>query len=723
MRNLGGSEVEIWVEGPDSSIGKFLEALESEKPPPAVLESVVVKPVEPRGYTSFAILDSGAHVSKRSQIPPDIGICPDCLREVLDPSSRWYMYPFNSCAWCGPRFSMMYGVPYDRGNTAMRDFPLCGECLREYSDPGNVRRFHAQGISCPKCGPRLELLDSAGERVECRDPIAEAARLVDEGYVVAVKGVGGFHLAALATDDEVVGELRRRKRRPQKPFALMALDVDVVREIAKPSERHVELLTSPERPIVLVPKGEHSPVSELVAPGLSELGIMLPYTALHYLLLSKTRDRFLIMTSGNRKGLPICRGLEALRELRGIADYFLVHNREIVNRVDDSVVRLTDGEPQLLRRSRGYAPAWLELPFELKSEVVALGAHLDNAGAVAFENKVVPTQYVGDMESVENVEFLLSAIDFLVKSYRVKPRVVASDKHPAYATTGLAAKMAEEEGVPHVKVQHHHAHIASAMASLSMPESSEVAGVAMDGVGYGDDGMVWGGEVLLASFTSYERVGHLEYLPLPGGDRATLYPARIAAGALALKLGWEEALKICIATGLERSVPGGRRELELAARASKASPLSSSVGRFLDAVSALLGVCGARTYEGEPAIKLEAAARGGQLVDSVKLSIEGGVVMTIELLTQLPELRGKYSVRDLAYTVQVRLGEALGQVVREELGDLHLPVVVSGGAAVNDYVVKGLRRVLGGVRLPRGVPAGDGGVAVGQAVVAALAQR
>jgi hydrogenase maturation protein HypF len=720
VRNLGGSEVEIWVEGADGSIERFLEALERERPPPARLERVVVARAEPRGYSSFTILESGAQVSARSQIPPDIGVCEDCLREVLDPSSRWYRYPFNSCAWCGPRFSMMYAVPYDRANTAMRDFPLCGECESEYSDPGNQRRFHAQGISCPKCGPKLELLHPSGEPVECDDPIAEAAKLIEEGAIVAVKGVGGFHLAALASDDGVVRELRRRKRRPQKPFALMALNVEVVARIAEPSELHLALLTSPQRPIVLVPKKLPSPVSPLVAPGLSELGVMLPYTPLHYLLLSETRDKFLIMTSGNRKGLPICRGLEALRELEGIADYFLVHNREIVNRVDDSVVRLTDGEPQLLRRSRGYAPAWLELPFNLGAEVVALGAHLDNAGAVAFENKVVPTQYVGDMDNLENLEFLLSAIGFLAKSYKVEPRVVVSDKHPGYATTELAAKLSRELGVPHVRVQHHHAHVASAMASRSLPKDSEVAGIALDGVGYGDDGMVWGGEVLLASYTGYRRVGHLEYLPLPGGDRSTLYPARIAAAALAAKLGPEEALKVCLSLGLERSLPGGARELELAARAFAKPPFSSSVGRFLDAVSALLGVCGARTYEGEPAIKLEAAARGGQLVEELKLEVEGGVVLTSEVLPRLLELRGRYGVRDLAYTVQVRLGEALGLLVKEELGDLKLPAVVSGGAAVNDYIVKGLRNLLRGALLPRGVPAGDGGLAVGQAVSAAL---
>ena len=718
VRNMGGSEVEIWVEGDAAAVEKFLTTLRAEKPPPLELEMLSVAWAQPRGFTRFEIRDSGEQVVERSQIPPDIGVCEDCLREVLDPGSRWYRYPFNSCAWCGPRFSMMRGVPYDRQNTAMNEFPLCDDCLREYRDPGDARRFHAQGISCPRCGPRLSLLDSDGREVPCDDPLQEAARLIEGGSIVAVKGVGGFHLAALASDDEVIAELRRRKQRPQKPLAVMALDADVVEKIARPTEAHLRLLASPARPIVLVPKREGSPLSELVAPGLSEVGVMLPYTPLHYLLLSETSDRFLVMTSGNRKGLPICKGPEALIQLRGIADYYLVHNREIVNRVDDSVVRLTDGEPQVIRRSRGYAPRWVRLPFRLGAEAVALGAHLDNAGAVAFEDKVVLTQYVGDVDNLENAEFLLSSIEFLSKCYRLKPQLVASDKHPGYVTTQLARRLAESAGIPHVLIQHHHAHVASAMATHGVPHDGEVVGVAMDGIGYGDDGRLWGGEVMIATYTGYRRLGHLEYLPLPGGDRATLYPARILAGVLSRELGPEGAVRTLASLGLINAFPGGLQEAEAAAQGAARAPLSSSVGRFLDAVSALLGVCWARTYEGEPAQKLEAAARGGGLGDGLAFDVEGGVIITSDFLLQLAEARGRHSVRDLAYTTLFRLGEALGAVVLEAAGDLKLPAVASGGAAVNDYIVKGLKRALGAILLPKGVPAGDGGIALGQAVIA-----
>ena len=720
VKNLGGSEVEVWAEGADGAVRRFLELLEHERPPPAELDEVNVIEVEPRGYREFRILRSGRQVTRRSQIPPDIGVCEHCLREVLDPSSRWYRYAFNSCAWCGPRFSMMYSTPYDRENTAMRAFPLCDECRREYSDPDNLRRFHAQGISCPRCGPKLWLLDGRGREIACEDPIREAARLVDEGFIVAVKGVGGFHVAALASDDDVVAELRRRKHRPQKPFAIMALDLEVVGRIARPCEKHVELLCSPQRPIVLVPKREEAPVSELVAPGLAEIGVMLPYTPLHYLLLMETRDKFLIMTSGNRRGLPICTGVEALEELKGIADYFLLHNREIVNRVDDSVVRLTDGIPQLLRRARGYAPRWIRVPFKLEREVIALGAHLSNAGAVAFEDRVIPTQYVGDMDCLENVEFLLSALKFLEECYKLSAKAIASDAHPGYVTTRLAASKASQLGVPHIRVQHHHAHIVSAMASVGIQADEEVLGVAIDGAGYGADGKIWGGEVMVASYTGYERVGHLEYIPLPGGDRATIYPARIVAATLSLELGPEHALKICEKLGLHHSLPGGRAELALAARGAPSAPQASSVGRFLDAASAILGICRERTYEGEPAMKLEAAARGGGLVGGLKLEVEDGRVVVREYLLRLAEAVDEHSVKDLAYTTQVRLGEALGLLAREALGDAHMPVVVSGGAAVNDYIIKGLKKTVGKLLLPRGIPPGDGGIAVGQAVVAGL---
>ena len=734
VRNLGGAEVEIWVEGPEEAVRAFPRELVRRKPPSARIEGVEAVEVEPRGHPDFRILRSERGATALSMIPPDFGICEWCLREVLDERSRWYMYPFNSCAWCGPRFTMIEKIPYDRENTAMAEFPLCEECLREYEDPGNVRRFHAQGISCPRCGPRAKLLDADGEVAEedTVKAVLAAARLVDEGYVVAVKGIGGFHLAALASDDDVVLELRRRKRRPRKPFALMALDVDVCRELVVLSREALELLQSLERPIMVLPKREGAPVSEHVAPGLGTLGVMLPYTAMHYMILMETSDKFLIMTSGNPPGLPICADEEeALERLRGIADYFLVHNRRIVNRADDSVIRFTSGRPCFLRRSRGYAPTWVRLSFELERPVVAVGAMLSNTGAVGVGEYAIPTQYVGDVDNLENLRFLERALNFLIKCYKVdlKACVVAADKHPLYPTRRLAERLAEEHGAELVLVQHHHAHVASAMADARVPQGEEVAGIAVDGVGYGDDGRAWGGEVLRAKYSGYVRVGHLRYQPLPGGDLATRYPVRSLVGLLSLCMDESELREVCERLKLAECLPRGEAELEVAIRQafSGKSPLASSTGRFLDAVSAMLGVCRERTYEGEPAIALEAFARGGSYLDELSegryVRCDGGIyiVDTAAIVADLLALLGEHDPKSVALTAQLVLGRCLGLVALRATTRHTRAVVISGGAAVNDFIVRGVREAVGDrldVLLPRRVPPGDGGISLGQVAVA-----
>ncbi len=724
VSNLGGSEAEIWIEGDSRSIQLFMKDLLNHKPPPARLDDVIVEDVEPRGYGRFEIRKSRRAIEIYSMIPPDFGMCDDCLREILDPRSRWYKYPFNSCAWCGPRFSMMYTIPYDRENTAMRDFPLCSKCLEDYSDPNNIRRFHAQGISCPKCGPRVYLVNKDGELIDVHDPIRETARIIDEGYIVAVKGLGGFHIAALATDDAVVLELRERKRRPQKPFALMALNIEIVKEISNPTSQHIRYLKSIERPIVLIPKKEGSIISSHIAPGLDTIGIMLAYTPLHYLLLLETRDKVLIMTSGNPPGLPIVKeNEEALRKLSNIADYFLLHNRVIVNRVDDSVMRLTDGKPTFLRRSRGFVPYWFKLPFKLRERIMALGAMLNNTGAIGFKNYVIPTQYVGDADNLENIDFLVTALEYLSKNYSFSPEIIVSDLHPSYTTTLLAEKIASELKARHVKVQHHHAHIAATMATNSLGLESQVLGIAIDGVGYGLDRQVWGGEALITSYTDFERIAHLQYLPLPGGDLATRRPARIIIGYLAEKYGVNEAVKISRKLCLQERLPLGEKELKISAQIATKSPKASSIGRFLDAISALLGICWLRTYEGEPAMKLEAAARGGNLVSGVRMEFEEkngiAIVLTGDFLESIMEKLGREPIRDLAYTTQYLVGRTLVEAALSSCE--HRVIALGGGAAVNNYIVKGIRDGAGRNRLillPENLPPGDGGISLGQVVIA-----
>ncbi len=733
--NLGGAEVEVHVEGPVEAIASFVRGLVEEKPPPARILEAEVEEARPLGLRRFEIRRSEKRSSRRSMIPPDIGICRDCLREIHDPGTRFYRYPWNSCAWCGPRFSMMYDVPYDRENTAMRDFPLCEDCRRDYEDPGNIRRFHAQGISCSRCGPRTFVYTMDGRRLEVGDPVKWAAERLEEGHILAIKGVGGFHLAALASRDDVVAELRRRKRRPSKPFALMARDCGVVREIAEPPPGACPLLESPERPILLLPKRAGSRVSELVAPGLDTVGVMLPYTGFQAMLLEEVRDGFLIMTSGNRSGYPMCTSLECVfTHLRGIADYVVAHEREIVHRVDDSVLRFTDGEPVFLRRARGYAPVWLYSPAVLPDSV-AVGAELQNAGALGFEDKVVPTQYIGDMDEPGQVEELERELRWFIRVYRLRPRVVALDMHPLYHNRGLAARLAEEYGAELVEVQHHHAHAASVMLEHRVPLGEKRVVVTIDGTGYGVDGTIWGGEVLVAGYEGFERAASLAPFPLPGGDRAAEYPARALIGLLvAAGYSDEEALELLRKRGLlsERFLPHGEREARIAlwqARSGRGSVVTTSMGRTLDSIAALLGVAWRRGYEGEPAMRLEAAARGGRdlgYTPELRGMDSRLVVDTYGLLEWVLEaLEEGVEVRDIAATVQLGLGRALGEAAARaaEARGLSGPVYASGGAAVNTLLVRGMRQALRSrgleLRLPRRLPAGDGGVAAGQLIVAA----
>lgn len=729
VRNMGGSEVEIRLEGEESSIAEFLKLLLLEKPPPAKIEELTLSEDYPTGIGEFRILPSQKGAQLYSMIPPDIAVCEDCLREVYDPEDRHYRYAFNSCAWCGPRFSMIESIPYDRPNTAMRDFPLCDECREEYENPEDVRRFHAQGISCPACGPRLWLEDSSGRRLDTGDPISEAARLIDSGAVVAIKGVGGYHIACLATDDSVVEELRRRKRRPEKPFALMALDLETAREHVEVDEVAESLLTSPERPIVLLPKRAGSPISDLVAPGLDTLGVMLPYTPLHHMLLSETRDRILIMTSGNEHNKPMCTSEEDARQrLSLFVDYFLHHNRRIVNRVDDSVVRFTAGRVTMLRRGRGYAPVWVRLPAQLERPVIAFGAELQTAGAVAFSNKAVLTQFIGDTDEFENLDYMDRALRFFCETYDIDPSeaILVADMHPAYGTRRLAEAWAREHDAEVRLMQHHHAHVASVMVEVRVPPGSRVVGVAVDGLGYGDDGQLWGGEVLIASYGGYERFGHLAPQPMPGGDLAARYPVRMLIGILSTFMSDSEIIELLRERSLLPGLPRGEVEAEVAISQARdpQTPKISSVGRTLDAISAFLGLCFERTYEGEPAMKLEAAARGGRPVDGLEAPLSGrGVVDTSRLLESLIERIDSFGVADLAFSTIRAIGLALGELAAKAASSLEANfVAVSGGAAVNSILIEGMEDALAQagleLKLNSKVPPGDGGIALGQVAFA-----
>ncbi len=726
VKNLGGGSVEIHVEGDSSRVREFIERLRIEKPPPARIENVDIVEDKEQGFKSF-VIEKSSTVIKRSIIPPDIGICSECLKEIKTNGTRFTRYYWNSCAWCGPRFSMMYKTPYDRENTSMRVYKLCNECYREYNDPSSIRRFHAQGISCLKCGPRTSVYSINGDKIDVNDPVKFASRVIEEGSIVAIKGVGGYHIACLASRDDVVEELRRRKNRPTKPFAIMARDYSIVEEIANPPPEAREVLESPERPIILLPKKEESKLSELVAPGLDTVGVMLPYTGFQYLLLDEVKDHFLIMTSGNRRGRPMCRDLECVfKELSDIVDYVVDHDREIVHRVDDSVLRYTDGELVFIRRSRGYAPAWIRAKVRFR-EGVGVGGELQMAGGVCFEDKLVLTQFIGDLDEPGQLEELEREIKWFIKNYDLKPEFIALDMHPLYHNRSLAIKLAEEYGAELIKTQHHHAHASSVMLEYGVETGDYKTCITIDGVGWGDDDSIWGGEVLVSSYESYDRVGFIEPYPLPGGDAAVVSPVKPLIALLA-KAGFseDEVINVLKERGVFSKLRHGVKEALLTYRIAKhnLAVKCSSLGRVLDAISAMLGVCLERTYEGEPAMKLEAYANGGVdlgYTPPVRGSRRKTIVVTKLVEWVLDSLKRR-RLKDIALTIQKGLGRALAEVALEEALDCGRIVYASGGASVNTYIIRGAREILSesGIRLllPKKLPPGDGGLAAGQCAIA-----
>jgi hydrogenase maturation protein HypF len=551
---------------------------------------------------------------------------------------------------------------------------------------------------------------------------------------VAVKGVGGYHIAALASLDDVVLKLRRRKKRPTQPFAVMALDLDIAGRLVELNDSAKDLLKSPQRPIVLLPKKPATPVSKYVSPNLDKEGVFLPYTALHYLLLSEVKDHFLIMTSGNVHGHPMCISINCvMNKLRGVVDYVLDHDLEIAHRVDDSVVRFTGDRVVILRRSRGYAPMWVRIRRKLRRPIIAFGADLQMAGAVAVEDKVILTQYIGDLDEYEALEDLDRELSWFMKTYGIKDPLLVCDANPSYASTWLCHRWAEKYGLGYVSVYHHHAHALATAAEWG--EVEPFVSIAIDGVGYGSDGMVWGGEVLIVDGDDFVRFGHLRYVPMPGGDLASMYPVRMVISYLSQFLSEGEVLDAVGRLGLATKLPGGELEVRVILRQLRNSLMTSSIGRFLDAVSALLGLSTYRSYEGEPAITLETHARGGSYIgDGVISDVvtkDGGayIVDTVILFRWAYEaLISGVNTKDIAYTVQYSIGKALGDVACIAAREVGNPrIYLAGGAAVNDYVYAGINSAVnncgGVVMLPRKVPPGDGGIALGQAYYAAFGSK
>ena len=720
VRNRGDAGVEILLEGADKAINAFLRDLQEQKPPQAQIHEVLKTVHSGKNeYTKFAIVQSSAEMAHSgSVVPPDSAICSDCLRELRDPNDPRFDYFFITCVNCGPRFTIIERLPYDRENTTMREFPLSGFCKKEYEDPLN-RRFHAQTIACPKCGPKEYLTTRNGESVTSVDPVREAGRLLSEGSIVAVKGYGGFHIASSAVKEAPLVRLREAKQRRAKPFALMARSLDAVESFAEVNLKERALLASPARPIVLLDKNSKYSLSPLIAPDLHNVGVMLPYSAMHYMLFDGIADQAFVMTSANPASQPIVKDNdEAIRTLGGTVDYFLFHNRKIAQRCDDSVTRVHGSRNAFIRRSRGYAPAPIMLKQKAKRCVVGLGGELNNTSCILNGDKAFISQHIGDVENVETRSFLQEATKHLIGLTNSKVDAVACDLHPKFTTTNLARELAEKNGWQLIQVQHHHAHVAALMAEHNV---DEIVGIVCDGYGYGVDGSAWGGEILHCERGSagFRRLGYLEPQPLLGGDVATRYPLRIAAGILSKETNIDDWLM-----QHARNFPHGETEanLILSQLKTQSAPKTTSLGRILDAAAAILGICFERTYEGEAAIKLESAAVKGKDVLGLASVICGKTLGTSQMLLSVYENREKLSRADLSYSVHAYLAEGLAALAVEKAVGCGVGAVgFTGGSAVNVLLAKLMRDVVeaAGLRflVHEAVPSGDGGVSLGQAVV------
>lgn len=710
VRNHNGV-VEILAEGRDEDLDAFCGAISAEAPPLARVEDVRWSPARLARFAGFEVDESLDEGGGERLISPDAATCNACLAELLDPSDRRYRYPFINCTDCGPRFTIIEALPYDRERTSMRVFPMCPDCEREYRDPAD-RRFHAEPVACPACGPALRLVNGKGKDVP-GDPVAEAAALLAKGKVVALKGLGGFHVACDATNERALAELRARKHRPDKPLAVMVADLAAAKERFELSPGDETLLTSSQAPIVLVK--DRGTLAPSVAPGHRRQGAMLPSTPLHHLLLREAGIP-LVMTSGNLTDEPICiDDDEALRRLAGVADAFVLHDREIVARYDDSVVRCWRSAPVVMRRARSYAPSPLELPVAVKP-ILGAGAELHGAFCLAAGTRAFLSQHIGDLDTEEAMEAYAEALQRYRWVFGIEPEVVAHDLHPDF----LSTRFAEETGLLPVAVQHHHAHIAAVVAEHRL--EGPVIGVAFDGFGLGEDGTGWGGEFLQVDGAHAARLGHLRAVRQPGGDAAVRQPWRMAiahaedAGVL------EQALQL-----LGEHVPKDVDKLLVQLRAGLAAPFTSSGGRLFDAVSALAGICHEATYEGQPAMLLEQAALSSATREypfDVEMQDGRLVLDTRPIVAAVVKdlLKGR-AAGEVAGRFHRTLAAAALEVCRAIRGGTGLSrVCLGGGVFQNDLflsdVASRLETCNFDVYVPRQAPVGDGGIALGQVLVA-----
>lgn len=715
-----------------ASLDAFVKALVNEAPPLAQILSIEQSEMtSPVDTGEFTILFSESSGRAAATIPPDIAICDDCFNELNTQTDTRFHYPFINCTNCGPRFSIVEHIPYDRPMTSMKVFPMCNTCRSEYENPAD-RRFHAQPNACPECGPSISWHNSAGTAIDCNDPLYEAVNALNNDKVVALRGLGGFHLAVNASSELAISTLRRRKNRPAKPLAVMVANIEIARKYAMLSSEDETLLLSPQHPIVLAPKRKNTSLPDNLAPNVADIGIMLPYTPLHHLFfIYDNCPEVLVMTSGNISGIPICTNNDdAIEKLGPLVDNFLLHNRDIVTRVDDSVARIVNKTPRMFRRSRGYVPSPILVPWDLP-ELIACGGGLKSTFSLGRGKTIFPSQHIGDLANLESYDFYLESILHLQDVFEIKPTAVACDLHPDYMSSRYAASL----DLPLYKVQHHHAHAVAVMAEHRIEEPT--LAVIMDGTGYGTDGTIWGGEILEAHLTHFKRLGHLSTFKLPGGDVAAYQPWRVAASLLhQLGIAPEHFPATLCSIEKNKLMP-----IFGMLNSNFNSPITSSCGRLFDGISSLLGIQHVNTYEGQAAIELESLAWKAATenwTNELKLYMNKNnpnylyykngkwEISSTEFVKVIVDLiKNDTAVEDIALFFHFLIIDQFTTLIRQLADQTNITkVVLSGGCFQNSLLLQGCIHALTAKGLEsltaESVPANDGGISVGQAVIGGL---
>lgn len=699
--------VTIHINADRLTLQQFLLALEYEHPALASLQSIEHKEIQWQDFSEFEILQTQESGEVHVNIPPDISICQTCQEELFNSSDRRFQYPFITCTACGVRYSIVYDLPYDRANTSMKFFKMCKTCELEYNNPLD-RRYHAQPIGCWECGPTMQVKKS-GKTLDIpqKEIVERVSTFLKEGSIIALKGVGGYHLICDARNEHTLAILRERKHRPSKPFAIMVKNIEMARELAEISKQEEESLLSKERPIVLLDAKE-STLADAVAPKIKRVGILLPYTPLHLLLLEKLKLP-LVATSANITDEPICTNLEQLEKLEGVYDYILDHDREILNACDDSVVMFVSGQQVTLRRARGYAPSSVTLPFHLKTKRLALGANQKSSVAIAYENSVILSPHIGDLNSLSSVQHYKKNIQTLQRIYRFQPDTILHDKHPQYESTKVAQVLASEDSKLQLQgVSHHYAHILGVMAEKGLTQ--KVFGVAFDGTGYGEDRKLWGGEFMLCDYKGYERIAHLKYFKLLGGSKAIKEPKRVA-----LSLLFEAYAKDALDLDTPTLKVFSKKELDtyyIAWKKGLNAPLSSSVGRVFDAVASLVDVCHVMNYEGESGMLLE-ELYDDTIEESYPFTCKDGLIDMVPIIKAIVQ-------EDKKSVAVSKFFNTLIEIITYLYQPYNLPLVVSGGVFQNRILLKLLLRRFPDAIIPNLFPPNDGGIALGQTVAPLL---